>query len=62
MNDIYNKIDSKFKTIPEKNTALNIADNLFYGYSFNYNIVNCGVTLKQYKKIFDYVFELMAND
>ena len=62
MKYVYNKIDSLFVDSAEKNTALNIADALYYGSICSYNNCDCGCTPEQFKKIRNQVIAFMCEE
>ena len=62
MKNIYNKIDNLFIDTAEKNTAINIADALYYGFTASYEINDCGTTLERFNEIKRQVFILICNE
>ncbi len=46
----------------EINTALNIADALYYGSSCNYNYCDCGCTVERFNQIKKQVFNLICSE
>lgn len=51
MKNIYNKINELYIDTAEKNTAINIADALYYGFTASYEVNDCGTTPERYKEI-----------
>lgn len=62
MKNIYNKIDSLFVDTAEKNTAINVADALYYGFTATYEVNDCGTTPERYNEIKNIVFALMCGE
>ena len=62
MKNIYNKINDMFVDGAEKNTALNIADALYYGFTASYKVNDCGTTPERYKEIKRQVFTLICSE
>ena len=62
MKSIYNKINKLFIDTAEKNTALNVADALYYGFTATYEVNDCGTTPERYNEIKKQVFSLMCGE
>ena len=62
MKNIYNKIDGLFVDTAEKNTAINIADALYYGFTATYEVNDRGTTPERYNEIKKQIFNLMCEE
>ncbi len=62
MGNVYNSIGRMYTEQHEINTALNIADALYYGSSCNYNYCDCGCTVERFNQIKKQVFNLICSE
>lgn len=62
MNRVYNSIDKTFRKNTEKQTALNIANALYFGSSTYYILCNAGVTVERFNEIKKIVFDMMTME
>ena len=62
MREVYLTIKKIFTKGYERNTAQNIADGFYYGFSTRYDFCDCGVTVERFEEIKQIVLDIMTGE